>query len=319
MTARRRQWPAEAAARLWIMWSAVLTWRWKSCKLSHPGGSAAGCSIVRERAVKQLLRWMHKGTRGIWLGAALCAALAAAASPLDNAVAGFIAHVMGGHQGILVRLVGDLGHGVTLSLTFLALTVFYGEVETGARGLLGLTGAALATDALRGIFQRTRPDGGPYSFPSAHAACAFAAAVVLAQRFPRLKYVFYVGAAGVATARVVWAKHFPSDVLAGAALGMVSALGAAALAERIAFLRRRRAIRLAAGCLLALFVLSVSVTGRWPTPLTAVAGPVVLLVLARRTTQLLEPSLSSDGKTEHQNSPFAAGSKHKSASPSEER
>src|SRR5207249_5722685 len=67
--------------------------------------------------------------------------------------------------------------------------------------------------------------------PSGHASVAFAAATtywVLArrERLPhrtRNTIFLYAGAAGVAALRVAAGKHFPTDVLAGAALG--SAVG----------------------------------------------------------------------------------------------
>src|SRR5881409_743085 len=69
------------------------------------------------------------------------------------------------------------------------------------------------------------------SLPSGHASVAFAAATtywVLArrERLPhrtRNTIFLYAGAAGVAALRVAAGKHFPTDVLAGAALG--SAVG----------------------------------------------------------------------------------------------
>ena len=65
------------------------------------------------------------------------------------------------------------------------------------------------------------------SLPSGHASVAFAAATtywVLArrERLPhrrRNTILLYAGAVGVAALRVAAGKHFPTDVLAGAALG----------------------------------------------------------------------------------------------------
>lgn len=65
------------------------------------------------------------------------------------------------------------------------------------------------------------------SFPSGHTSVAFAAATAYAtlaarQHLPHARrntILFYAGAAGVATLRVAAGRHFPTDVLAGAALG----------------------------------------------------------------------------------------------------
>ena len=65
------------------------------------------------------------------------------------------------------------------------------------------------------------------SFPSGHASLAFAAAttyLVMARRSQlphraRNAILLYAGAAGVAALRVIGGKHFPTDVMGGAALG----------------------------------------------------------------------------------------------------
>src|SRR3989454_1234564 len=65
------------------------------------------------------------------------------------------------------------------------------------------------------------------SFPSGHAALAFAAATsytVLAgrERLPhrtRNAVLLYAGAVGISALRVAGGKHFPTDVAGGAALG----------------------------------------------------------------------------------------------------
>lgn len=61
------------------------------------------------------------------------------------------------------------------------------------------------------------------SFPSGHASAAFTAAGVLSQRDPRLAPAFYAAAAFVATSRLHVKIHHASDVVAGAALGVVFA------------------------------------------------------------------------------------------------
>lgn len=59
------------------------------------------------------------------------------------------------------------------------------------------------------------------SFPSAHTACAFGLAAALAYAYPGGARMFYSFAAGVALQRVCMGAHFLSDVVIGAALGVV--------------------------------------------------------------------------------------------------
>lgn len=59
------------------------------------------------------------------------------------------------------------------------------------------------------------------SFPSGHTTVIFCIAYVLAEQFPSYRYFFYSFAIFVALERVWHGSHFPSDVLAGAVLGII--------------------------------------------------------------------------------------------------
>ena len=104
------------------------------------------------------------------------------------------------------------------------------------------TGAAvlstsIAVDVLKDVFDRARPptqDAGlptlvatpdNPSFPSGHAATAFAAAAAIAVLCPRLRWPAIALAGAIALSRVYLRVHFPLDIAAGAVLG--SALGIA--------------------------------------------------------------------------------------------
>jgi membrane-associated phospholipid phosphatase len=83
--------------------------------------------------------------------------------------------------------------------------------------------AELSSDALKFAFNRTRPDGTNYSFPSGHTATSFASATVLQQHFGwKVGIPAYAIASYVAASRIQMNRHYLSDVAFGAALGIAS-------------------------------------------------------------------------------------------------
>jgi undecaprenyl-diphosphatase len=104
---------------------------------------------------------------------------------------------------------------------------------------------AAAAWALKLLFERERPalvDPGleplvatpsSASFPSGHAATAFAAAALVATLQPRLRVPVYGVAVLVALSRVYLGVHFPLDVVFGAVLGTAIGLGVGAFVIRL--------------------------------------------------------------------------------------
>ncbi len=74
-----------------------------------------------------------------------------------------------------------------------------------------------------GVFQWGAGGSKHQGFPSAHTAFAITFAVMLGELFPKARRWFWCLGALVACQRVATLAHFPSDVLAGAAVGLVTA------------------------------------------------------------------------------------------------
>jgi len=82
------------------------------------------------------------------------------------------------------------------------------------------------------------------SFPSDHASAAFGIAVAVLLIDPLAGALFLVLAVLIAVGRVVVGEHYPGDVLAGAAIGTVSALVVVRLARPLIVLLARLVERL---------------------------------------------------------------------------
>lgn len=82
---------------------------------------------------------------------------------------------------------------------------------------------------IKPIFKRERPEAfvlriknqSQSSFPSSHAADAFAAAVFLSLFYPRKKWIFLTLAVISGVARIYCGVHWPSDILVGAIIGSI--------------------------------------------------------------------------------------------------
>lgn len=117
--------------------------------------------------------------------------------------------------------------------------------ETGLRAAVAVAAAGIAVQVVKHLTCRARPEfpgagtffhgvpcwgavWGLFSFPSGHATTASALAVALGLRVPALRLPAAVGVAVVMVSRVYLGAHFPSDVVAGATLGAIAGVLAAA-------------------------------------------------------------------------------------------
>lgn len=115
------------------------------------------------------------------------------------------------------------------------------ELRVGLAALFANVASHLAVQVLKRTVARGRPcdaDGhalalidlpDPFSFPSGHAAAAFAVAAVVGIAHPVTAPALLALATTVAVSRVRLRVHRPVDVVAGALLGLTGAAAAARL------------------------------------------------------------------------------------------
>jgi membrane-associated phospholipid phosphatase len=136
---------------------------------------------------------------------------------------------------------GRFGNQVILSLVVRLEFVFF-----------AIGAPALAVTIGKRLIGRARPSHwGPFHYvpfswrpdlaalPSGHATAAFAAAFAIGAIWPRARWPMWVYAGVIAVSRVVVHAHFPSDVIAGAFVGIFGAVLVRNwfAARRLAFVR----------------------------------------------------------------------------------
>ncbi|MFI2644345.1 phosphatase PAP2 family protein [Streptomyces sp. NPDC018610] len=150
--------------------------------------------------------------------------------------------------------VEEMAEGTKLWWGAAAVMVWAGGWKGRKAAVAGLTALTLAQLVSNGVCKQVsdrprppkewiphdevedRPDSS--SFPSGHTAAAVAFAAAVAPSWPLAGAVCAVPAALVSVERVQSGAHYPSDVAAGAAIGLVSAWLARRLPQQV--LRRWR-------------------------------------------------------------------------------
>lgn len=142
------------------------------------------------------------------------------------------------------NIVREYGQGYFVLAAAAAIALFDPRYRRDViRFAVGVAIASAVAVTLKSLTGRARPDellvGAPawkllvglrdnefISFPSAHAASAFACSAMLGTMYRKWGWVFYTLAALCAVSRVVDVQHFPSDIAVGAAIGLWSGYGA---------------------------------------------------------------------------------------------
>ena len=172
---------------------------------------------------------LHPITSVLATRLALSLALLGPVLDLDRGVQAAIQHTRGPGLDRVVRVATDVGKPTTVVGVLLGMAVFGGPVgvATARTAVLVLIPTNVAVEVTKRTVNRRRPDGehrrSNASFPSSHAANAFALAAVLAARWRPAAPLFWVVAAWVAWSRVYLNRHFLSDVVCGAIVGVAFA------------------------------------------------------------------------------------------------
>ncbi|MFQ5926233.1 MAG: phosphatase PAP2 family protein [Terriglobia bacterium] len=199
-------------------------------------------NILRDQKFLWLRPFRLQRTDLPWLAALL--GTTAGLIALDRPVGQELSDTPPGAGFAFSRRVSQLGGGLTdfgVAGAFYLIGRWRGDARARTTGLLGLEAVAdslIIVEILKTASQRPRPtraggrlrnqnaEGefftGGRSFPSGHAAEAFALATVVAQQYRHRRWLppTAYGLAGlVAVARLTQRKHFPADTFVGSVLG----------------------------------------------------------------------------------------------------
>lgn len=124
------------------------------------------------------------------------------------------------------QVIEDWGHGIQigLPLSALVLSAAHKDKEGAVQLIKSFAVESATVVILKRAINRRRPNGGQYSFPSGHTALAFMSATYVWKRYG---YKWGIPAAALASfvgysrAGIDEPVHYYSDVLAGAAIGIL--------------------------------------------------------------------------------------------------
>ena len=165
----------------------------------------------------------------------------------------------GGSLDTIWKLFSLLGNYGAVWIVLAVLLLFFRKTRRAGLAMLIALGVGYAVGNvwLKELVMRPRPfvthtdltplldPGDRWSFPSGHALSSFAAATALFFFHKKTGLLAYLLAACIAFSRLYASVHYPTDVLAGAVLGILCGLAAAWFADR--FTDQLRTLRLRKG------------------------------------------------------------------------
>lgn len=164
----------------------------------------------------------------------LALALLVPVQQLDVDVRGAVQSFRHAHPGgdRPMQLATDIGRPVIVAGVLIVAAIAEGNLGAGSVrvALVAIAATNLVVEGLKRITYRARPDGehrrSNASFPSGHASTACALAYALARRWRRWAVPLWAFAAWVSFSRIWLNRHWASDVLVGAAIGILCAWSA---------------------------------------------------------------------------------------------
>ncbi len=135
-------------------------------------------------------------------------------------------------------------HAAFWALLAILMVVSKGHRRPGIAMLVSLLVAYVVVElVIKTLIHRERPyiaegltpiivDSLSYSFPSGHTAYSFASATVIAMYYGRWCIPAFVLASMIGLSRIYLAMHWPTDVVAGAMIGIVVAIVCVTLLRR---------------------------------------------------------------------------------------
>jgi membrane-associated phospholipid phosphatase len=117
---------------------------------------------------------------------------------------------------------GDIGQ-YAIPLTALGISLINKDFNGSAKLCIAYLTTIGLTYALKYSINKTRPDDGLHSFPSGHTSSSFCGASFLGIRYgPAYGIPAYTLSCLVGWSRIRSARHYPEDVIAGAAIGIIT-------------------------------------------------------------------------------------------------